>query len=40
MPSCFTGGEGHPCPIEQAAGWVDPRIGLDALEKRKISWPC
>jgi len=26
-------------PSKQEGGWTPPRAGLDALEKRKISWP-
>jgi hypothetical protein len=38
-PGRFTPGEGA-LGNHWIGGWVDPRAGLDALEKRKISYPC
>jgi hypothetical protein len=34
-PDRFTPGEGAPC-THCIEGWVGPRVGLDAVEKRKI----
>jgi hypothetical protein len=34
-PCCFTPGERTP-PTHCIRGWVDPRAGLDDLEKRKL----
>jgi hypothetical protein len=38
-PGRFTPGDKAPC-THWIGGWMSPRVGLDAVEQRKMSCPC
>jgi hypothetical protein len=40
QPSCFTSPRVGTPRTHCIRGWVDPRAGLDMVEKRKLSLPC